>query len=192
MKHPSFILWEIIDRYGSGLSFEFSHYIYTPRSIDDQRSIFKIHAKELSENAVQTLLSSIPDNAELALNSRVHFDDGKMLHIPMVDLSARVVGVVGKVLDVLPAPLAKDMLWFESGRSFHGYGINLLTYQEWIQIMGRLLLANLPQQPPIVDPRWVGHRLIAGYSALRWSKNTNNYIQMPQLVKNVHLIRSRK
>jgi hypothetical protein len=35
--------------------------------------------------------------------------------------------------------------------------------------MGRLLLLNLPEKPCLVDTRWVGHRLIGGYAALRWS-----------------------
>lgn len=101
------------------------------------------------------------------------------------------VGVISSVLNVLPKLLISKMIWYESGRSFHGYGTTLISNEEWIQLMGRLLLVNQPQQHPIVDSRWIGHRLIAGYSALRWTKNTDDYIQVPKLLKNIHLIQQK-
>ncbi|MHB1292207.1 MAG: primase 1D-like protein [Sulfuricella sp.] len=36
---------------------------------------------------------------------------------------------------------------------------------------------------PTVDPRWVGHRLISGYAALRWTKNTEQYLNTPTLIE---------
>lgn len=46
--------------------------------------------------------------------------------------------------------------------------------------MGKLFLATQVGVPPTVDPRWVGHRLIAGYAALRWTKNTPHYVDTPK------------
>jgi len=92
----------------------------------------------------------------------------------------------GHDAQVLPDLLDKDILqtlfFFNSGRSLHGYGLRLLTYVEWVSFMGTLLLLNLPNRNQIVDPRWVGHRLRAGYGALRWSFNTSHYLGFPRMV----------
>ena len=190
-KHPRIVVQSIIDKYGSNLVFEFSHYLYKPQTMEDQRKLFIVDGHFLSnESYVDRMLKDVPEGMELSLNSRVYLPDGMVKQIPMIDLSAPAAGILGRVIDVLPGHVAESMLWFESGRSHHGYGRHLINHSEWIQLMGRLLLANQPKMPPIVDPRWIGHRLIAGYSALRWTRNTDYYIQEPVLSKKAHLIKS--
>lgn len=190
-KHPRIVVRSIIDKYGSDLIFEFSHYLYKPQTIADQRKLFTVEGQILSnETYVDRMLKDVPEGMELSLNSRVYLPDGTVKQIPMIDLSAPAAGILGRVIDVLPVHVAESMLWFESGRSHHGYGRHLIDHTEWIQLMGRLLLANQPKMPPIVDPRWIGHRLIAGYSALRWTRNTDYYVQEPVLSKKAHLIKS--
>jgi len=71
---------------------------------------------------------------------------------------------------------------YNSGSSFHGYWVTLLEQEAWPQFLGGLLLRNLPAARQIVDDRWVGHSLIQGYSALRWTKKTDRYKSMPQAV----------
>jgi hypothetical protein len=187
-NHPRLIAHKIIEAYGTDFDFEFSYYTYKKNTIEDIRTTFKVAAKKVTEQSLIDICNATPDGNNLAFHSTVYFDDGSIRHIPMVDLATKGVGVISKVLTVLPSELANKMIWFESGRSFHGYGTHLIDSETWTQLMGRLLLVNQPQQQPIVDPRWIGHRIIAGYSALRWTKNTNDYIQIPKLVKNVHLI----
>lgn len=187
-KHPSLVVQEIVNKYGTEISFEFSHYIYVPRTIEDQRSTFTLSARELTPSKLEELCNSTPDGMELALNSRVLMADKKIMHIPMIDLATRAAGIIGKVLDVLPTNLSGTMIWFESGRSYHGYGTVLISQDDWVKLMGRFLLVNQPQVPPVVDPRWIGHRLISGYASLRWTKNTGHYLQEPELTKNARLI----
>lgn len=187
-KHPLLVVQEIINKYGTDIKFEFSHYIYVPQTINDQRSTFLVLAKDLTPIKLQELCNSTPPGTELALHSKVLFLDCTVMHIPMIDLATRAAGIIGRVIDVLPLELAGSMIWFESGRSFHGYGTVLISQEDWVKFMGRLLLVNQPQLPPVVDPRWIGHRLISGYSALRWTKNTGHYLQKPELAKNAHLI----
>ena len=187
-NHPSLIIQEIINRYGAELSFEFSHYIYIPRTIEDQRSTFTISARELTPKKLEELCSSTPEGKELALNSRVQLADKIIMHIPMIDLATRATGIISRVLEVLPSNLSGAMIWFESGRSYHGYGTVLISQDEWVKLMGRFLLVNQPQVPPVVDPRWIGHRLISGYASLRWTKNTGHYLQKPELAKKTRLI----
>jgi len=43
----------------------------------------------------------------------------------------------------------------ETDRSYHFYGAELLTGQEWSQFLGRAL-----QFSPIVDRAWIAHQLI--------------------------------
>lgn len=187
-KHPSLVVKEIVKKYGTDLDFEFSHYIYVPQTIKDQRITFKVSAKELTLHKLEELCNTTPPGTELALHSRVIFRDCTIMHIPMIDLATRAAGIIGRVVDVLTPELSDSMLWFESGRSYHGYGTILIAQDDWVKLMGRLLLVNQPQLPPVVDPRWIGHRLISGFSALRWTKNTGHYLQKPELAKNAHLI----
>lgn len=190
-SHPRLIVLQLIELYGKDIAFEFSYYSYKKNTIEDVRTTFKVEAKDITDNYLIKICDELPNGHNLAFHSTVYFKNGSVKHIPMVDLATRAVGVISKVLNVLPDELANKMIWYESGRSFHGYGTQLIESDVWINLMGRLLLVNQPQQHPIVDPRWIGHRIIAGYSALRWTKNTDDYIQIPKLVKNIHLIQQR-
>jgi len=137
-KHPSLVVQEIVNKYGTEISFEFSHYIYVPRTIEDQRSTFTLSARELTPSKLEELCNSTPDGMELALNSRVLMADKKIMHIPMIDLATRAAGIIGKVLDVLPTNLSGTMIWFESGRSYHGYGTVLISQDDWVKLMGQI------------------------------------------------------
>jgi len=74
------------------------------------------------------------------------------------------------------------MEFFSSGRSFHGYSTYLLGPKDWREFNGRLLLVNNNTIGNVIDSRWIGHRMIAGYSSLRWSKNTEIHSQTPTRV----------
>jgi hypothetical protein len=182
-KHPASLIALIRQRYGVGISFEFSRYFYRPRSVEDERQIFQTPGFALTEAYVSQLMTSLPPGYELALNSRVYFGPNTYMHIPMIDCAARRVEEITKIYDLLPSELAKSFFWYNSGRSFHGYGIKLLQPSEWIEFMGRLLLVNTPGHQSVIDPRWVGHRLMASYSALRWSWNTSQYLHEPRFVQ---------
>lgn len=190
-NHPRFIVHKLIEIYGHDLVFEFSYYTYKKNTLVDERRTFKVLSKDITDEYLIDLCKETPNGNNLALHSTIYLNNGSIKHIPMVDLSTKAVGVISSVLNVLPKLLVSKMIWYESGRSFHGYGTKLISNEEWIQLMGRLLLVNQPQQQPIVDSRWIGHRLIAGYSALRWTKNTDDYIQVPKLLKNTHLIQQK-
>lgn len=154
-----------------------SIYQYCPQQVDDARIIIPIRAQELTPDWLNKQLEALPSGSELALHSELT-SKNKKLHIPMIDFSQPT------------KPSEEDLSWiekhsnlkfniYESGRSYHGYGEKLLTQDEWIKFMGLLLLASAPGTISIVDTRWIGHRLIAGYAALRWSKNTHQYLKSP-------------
>ncbi len=179
--HPKLVLDLLTERYGNNLLVEFSIYEDRPGLIDDRRRVFSMPASEVTNTWIAESFGSLAPRNELALNSCVVLPGGVAAHIPMVDFSTQALAQTNKLQAVLPEKLFDKMIWFDSGRSFHGYGTELITPKQWVELMGRLLLANRPGFPAIVDPRWIGHRLIAGYSALRWSRNSRKYLQIPRV-----------
>lgn len=52
----------------------------------------------------------------------------------------------------------------ESGRSYHYYGCELLSEEEWIVFLGKSLLMS-----GYTDDRYIGHQLVDGHCVLRLS-----------------------
>jgi hypothetical protein len=73
----------------------------------------------------------------------------------------------------------RQLAIYNSGRSYHIYAYALLSTRRWTQFMGRCLLLNRPDRSELVDARWVGHRLLAGYGALRWTHGNVWYLSEP-------------
>lgn len=161
--------------------FEFGEYIYTPQTVAEERRLLTVPARQISVDWLECKLLSLAPGWELALHSRVRIDRS-VFHIPMIDF-ANWNTEADRVLQVVLPPMIKRKLHvFDSGRGHHAYSTELIDEKDWVRFMGRLLLCNLPNKPAIVDGRWIGHRLISGYGALRWSCNSKNYIKYPTLV----------
>jgi hypothetical protein len=185
-NHPYWYVRHFVENTPTVSTLWLSYYFYVPQSISDTRDIFQVSREEfLSPFFISEVIRSTPTNRELALHSRVatYFDHD--LHIPMVDMATGARAQLSKLQSVIEQAGFKEFSWFTSGRSFHGYGAELLTHEYWIKLMGALLLSNQIGMPPIVDPRWIGHRLMAGYSALRWTNNTSHYLDTPTYLPTV-------
>jgi hypothetical protein len=181
-SHPYWHIRRMAERYAQIVdSFYFSYYKYIPQTLVDDRTVFKISLNELrDEELVFDLLYSVPAGYELAIHSLVALRDRNFTHIPMADMSSQSLSKLAKYRAYLDFSHEQQFAWYKSGRSFHGYGDEFIDMAEWPAYMGKLLLANEPGMPPVVDPRWVGHRLIGGYAALRWTKNTDHYKEIPK------------
>lgn len=159
-----------------------SFYRYRPQSLIDERSSFIFDRETfLSAANFAAFLNRCPPGFEAAFHSLVACLDGQPRHLPLVDMSTESASDLVAVNSFLHDENFYGFSWFESGRSFHGYGGRLITHNEWIQFMGKLLLCNPKDRDPLVDPRWIGHRLIGGYAALRWTHNTDQYLSLPKL-----------
>lgn len=182
LGHPYWHARSIVEDYGSEIrTLYFSYYEYIPQSLIDKRETFSLSAGDfLDQNTMEATLRRTPLGQELAIHSMIDVQSGQPMHIPMVDMSTGSVAQLAKLRPFLGEELFQRFKWYKSGRSFHGYGRTLVTSSEWSALMGMLLLANQKGLAPTVDPRWVGHRLIAGYAALRWTKNTAHYINLPK------------
>jgi hypothetical protein len=179
-SHPILLVEQMTNRYGGDIALSFSRYYYRPQSPFDEREIFSEMAGAVTADWLQTQFSRLKPEWDLALNSVVRDIRGRNWHIPMIDFAKGSVMASDLLLmrSVL-GPKADEYWLYASGRSLHGYGTTLLKPKQWIAFMGKLLLLNLPGKTPLVDSRWVGHRLTSGYAALRWSANSPHYVAMP-------------
>ncbi len=183
LDHPYLVIEEIISRYGNHIKFEFGQYIYYKNTLEDHREYILLNAEETNKGNIEKIIRSLKSDFELALHSRVHFKTNEVLHIPMIDFCGSLSpDDWGRVKKILPHKIVENLKIFESGSSYHGYSTELIPQEEWIKFMGTILILNAPDSEPIVDARWVGHRLRGGFGSLRWSCNTLQYIKIPNLV----------
>ncbi|MHB2138555.1 primase 1D-like protein [Pseudomonas monsensis] len=162
---------------------EMSYYKYVPQAVVDDRVIFSMPIFDfLNARSVEDRIRKCPSDCEMAIHSKLLTSCGAFLHLPMIDMSTGSAAQLEKLKPILGKDFS-GFVWFKSGRSYHGYGSKMIEHDHWVGLMGKLLLANQVGVPHTVDPRWVGHRLIAGYAALRWTKNTNHYVDMPKKLK---------
>jgi len=189
-RHPLSFVIDLCRKFSEIRKLEFGIYRYVPQTVKDFRRIVYLPASGLEERFF-SLRDSLGPQEEIAFHSKVYV--GRLfrecvLHVPMIDFK----GDMGDRQIDLGLGLLNDFRCsraaiFSSGRSYHLYAFALLSEKEWIGFMGRALLLNPPDGPDLVDTRWIGHRLLAGYSSLRWTKNTDFYLQLPELVRDASL-----
>lgn len=183
--HPYFFLAGFAKQHS--LLLNFSKYKYTPDTILDDRHSFQKLAADIDEESISNLIDNLSCDEELAIHSNYYIPRGKRsfrvekLHIPMIDFCIPEwnLTIKNRLQHCLPDKIYKELLIFRSGRSFHGYSLCGINSGEWLDFMGRLLLVNPPGEA-YIDNRWVGHRLMSGYAALRWSARTSNYLDAPR------------
>lgn len=181
LTHPICMIQHLIGSYGENIVFRFSRYQHVPQSLEDNRETFEVSATDVSSNWLQAQLADLEFGEELAINSTVMID-GVTWHIPMIDFASKNLEKIEVNIAKLGHRIPGALILFDSGSSFHAYGTTLICEGGWRGFMGNVLLCNTGNESNVVDQRWVGHRLIAGYGALRWSCNTKNYSRLPELV----------
>ncbi|WP_434735547.1 primase 1D-like protein [Candidatus Accumulibacter propinquus] len=182
-NHPFHFLSSLFRK--EGATCEFSKYVYAPDSLLDEREIISVSSDDLTETWIESTLSSLRPDQELAIHSKVSMA-GRNWHIPLIDFSLEKDfshDVFDRMCRYLPKSVMLNMAVYSSGRSFHAYSTTLLTPKEWYVFMGRLLLINQRDVGDVIDTRWVGHRLIGGYGSLRWSNNSGQYLGLPTKVR---------
>lgn len=178
--HPFFFVLENI-KSAQDITFHLSKYKYVPDSLLDEREVLAVSGREFTVDWVNAQIESLREDQELALHSRVTCNS-RTFHIPMIDFSmprGSSPDWFSRLQYYLPRRVLLNLALFMSGNSFHAYSSVLLSPKEWLEFMARLLLINRRGGDEIVDVRWVGHRLLGGYSSLRWSNNSGQYKAMP-------------
>lgn len=160
--------------------FHFSFAWYEPKGPPDRTDLFdSIEKKFILKGKLHELLKENNGNKAIGLVSKVTLLDPNedyrhrtiqgFAHIPMIDFSCEPTQ---ENVDVCKELLRthfeeKHGYILKSGRSFHYYGLNLLTEREWTWFMGRCLLLNRPKEGKImVGDRWIG------ISLAKWDKQT--------------------
>jgi hypothetical protein len=178
--HPYWHVRALVERCVDVVAVPVSYYTYRPQTVADTRTTWTIPSAEfVNAGCVESAMDATPAGQEMAIHSNLRTASGERVHMVMVDMSTAAKAHLAKLRAFLGDNFFQQISWYSSGRSFHGYGEALLSDAEWVQFMGSLLLANQPRLEPTVDPRWIGHRLLAGYAALRWTRNTSYYLSTP-------------
>lgn len=179
--HPFYFLEPLFVR--EGATFHFSRYVYTPDSLFDEREPLEVSGADLSVEWLENQLEDLKAGQELAIHSKVVIDNNTF-HIPMLDFATAQIGPeqLHRVKTFLPKRVFVTSAFYHSGRSFHAYSTHLLGPKDWHAFLGRALLINPRDDRQIIDARWIGHRLIAGYCSLRFSNNSGQYRGMPRQV----------
>jgi hypothetical protein len=126
--------------------------------------------KELDSKTLQIASYLSEDDKQIRVHeamkvvSRVRTVNG-IFHIPILDLDIPV-GENGMetAAEVFANLGVAHGAIINSGASYHGWGLELLTDSDWRKFMARALLLDK------IDRRWVGHRLIDGQANLRISE----------------------
>jgi hypothetical protein len=128
----------------------------------DEYCIDVLHS-EVSVEKVDSLVRGLKAGFVLALSSKVQLKTGGFAHIPMMDFrcapSPKNKAVVKRALKAMGEDAG---LLIDSGRSYHFYGVRLLSQDLWIRFLALGILFN-----PIVDARYIAHRLADGACRLR-------------------------
>lgn len=185
--HPLLLVESIITRYGTALNFTYSFYeVAEPgrQAVAPRSDVLKVRAADVTPDWVVDRFRELKSNEELAWHSWVEREE-RGFHIPMIDLVGRPSVPRLRELSRMVAAsmhLNSDFVFFETGQSLHGYLPELIPEASWHRYLGELLVLDQRDWPHLIDTRWVGHALARGFSALRWSKNTDRYRAMPRLV----------
>lgn len=182
-RHPRCLINRYSAHFGENCEFEFGIYKYIPQTVSDERLIIKVSSSEV-DNWFAEQSKKLHPNYDIAIQSRVYDKHSQeTYHIPMIDFAggltkADFIRVEQSLSDIG----LTDFYVVKSGRSFHLYGYPLIPSSLLSSFFGRVLLLNEPNKSPISDVRWIGHRLIAGYGALRWTCNNSHYKGIPEII----------
>lgn len=114
---------------------------------------------------LEGLFAEVRQGFALAVSSRVKLKNGKSAHIPMMDFKC---APTFQNVDTARVALKKindtSGVLLNSGRSFHYYGLNLMSEEEWHLFLGHSLLLT-----DLVDARYIGHALMNNECRLRLS-----------------------
>jgi hypothetical protein len=130
----------------------------------DERTV-SMEINQLSEASIQSMANNLLDGTALAFSSKVKLKNGGVAHIPLMDFRCDPSETNSKIVQRALKAMGQDSgLLAESGRSYHFYGFRLLSTNEWIRFLAMAMLFS-----PIVDVRYIAHRLADGACRLRIS-----------------------
>jgi hypothetical protein len=124
----------------------------------------QVPINEFSGHLLHHKFKGLPERTIISLASLVEDTDGRLRHLPLLDMGAPL-GPDGAAacVDALSS-LGLTGHLYESGRSYHFFADRTVDANEF-----RVVLARAQLLSPIVDARWISHQLIDGRAGLRIS-----------------------
>jgi hypothetical protein len=162
---------------------QLSVYRYHPQSVTEERTPYEVRATQLRAS-YERFLERLKEGEDISFDSVVRMcgKTRSKKHFAFLDFQTAHIKRIEEAAELLVAEYHEPRaVLVHSGRSYHLYMGVLLPHPAWVRFMGRILLLNVRGEPPTVDPRWVGHRLVGGYGALRWSAKANP--NMPYVIR---------
>ena len=124
---------------------------------------FAVKVEDLTPERIAALIERAPRDSLFSICSQVQLRGGSIRHIPMMDF---LCPKSPEALDVVRRVAARfgvgGGLILESRRSYHFYGLELLTERGLTRFLASALLFA-----PVVDQAWIAHQLIDRCCALR-------------------------
>ena len=134
-----------------------------------ERAIINLSRCDVSVKNLKQIADNLPASKLLGLQSNVAIAGDGQAQIPMMDFMCSPSPRNKERLTCLLQSLCmgKGFL-LESGRSYHYYGMRLLTEMDWRAFLGKCLLMT-----GCADERYIGHQLVNGYCVLRLSSGSS-------------------
>jgi hypothetical protein len=118
-------------------------------------------------NWLNDTINSIGSEQAIGIVSKCTTNQGVVSHIPLMDFSCPPTENYERfIVAALNRIGCKRGILVNSGKSFHFYGLELQSSEEWRVFMSYSILLS-----PFTDVRYIGHRLISDYSILRVGEN---------------------
>jgi len=123
----------------------------------------ELAGSEVTVERINSLVKELKEGFVLAISSKVQLNDGGIAHIPMMDFRCAPSHMNKEVVKKALSSMGENAgLLIDSGRSYHFYGVHLLTPDAWVKFLAMGILFT-----PIVDARYIAHRLADGACRLR-------------------------
>ncbi len=143
----------------------------------NKRTVRKVSRDEILAGNLQAIADSLCENELVGITSKVFLYGGGSGHIPMMDFICPISSANLFVLKKLLMQSGQHRGFIlESGRSYHYYGMELISDEGWRTFVGKCLLMH-----GFVDSRYTGHQLVEGYCVLRLS-TTKLKVHSPKVV----------
>ena len=129
------------------------------------RNVVEIDRARVLNGYLNRVQQQLSHGQLLGILSVVNVANRERKHIPMMDFRCEISAQNEQLLrQLLPRIGQQHGFLLNSGRSYHFYGMQLLSSDDWRKFLGKcLLLRNF------VDERYVGHQLVDGHCVLRIS-----------------------
>lgn len=156
------------------------HYVPNTPSGPGER-IFPIKRNDfLHGYDLAAIIDSLDDGFNLALDSKIILESGDTAHFQMIDLAPRkspeaLEKITSRFREIIVPRFGGGVL-LETNKSYHYFGFQVLSPEEWLDFLGLNLITsivtqvdeNLPRVHEFIsDYRYIGHSILRRSTGLR-------------------------